>query len=112
MTDGLRVLLLSFVAADALAEVFAADWQNFQENGNWNVSSPGGPHMHLHIYGRRRQSRAQPFGESLSFPTELERDSWRVDRPSPDDLQRLNASVRAEILADPYPEYGGFLGAD
>jgi len=31
-----------------------ADWFNLQANGNWGLLPGGTPHLHVHIYGRRR----------------------------------------------------------
>jgi diadenosine tetraphosphate (Ap4A) HIT family hydrolase len=41
---------------------------NYQDNGNWSVFKPGGPIMHIHIYGRAINAKVQPYGQSLNFP--------------------------------------------
>ncbi|MBI4738129.1 hypothetical protein HY772_00950 [Candidatus Woesearchaeota archaeon] len=41
---------------------------NYQQNGNWGVDRPGGPHLHLHLYGRARDAKKQKHGEALYFP--------------------------------------------
>lgn len=41
---------------------------NYQENGNWRVSHPDGPYLHLHIYGRARSASIQKFGDALRLP--------------------------------------------
>ncbi|MBW2992521.1 HIT domain-containing protein [Candidatus Woesearchaeota archaeon] len=41
---------------------------NYQDNGNWSVDSPIGPHLHLHLYGRARNSKKQKHGQALVFP--------------------------------------------
>ena len=63
---------LTVLAARALRDLTWADWINFQENGNWSVDAPAGPHSHTHVYGRSRQSTNQPFGEPLRLPTSAE----------------------------------------
>src|SRR4051795_9589791 len=30
------------------------DWVNLQANGNWGLLPGGAPHLHVHIYGRRK----------------------------------------------------------
>ena len=87
----------SMLAAEALRIVFGADWFNFQENGNWALDSAGSPHMHLHVYGRRRDSDAQPFGEALRFPLQDERDDWHPAEPSAEDQGALKRVV-GELL--------------
>lgn len=59
---------LSLVGARALSAVLSVDWFNYQENGNWTVENPEQRHLHLHVYGRHRDSVSQPFGEALRFP--------------------------------------------
>jgi len=68
----LEMWRLSVVGAKALIRTLSTDWINYQENGNWTVDTPEKRHLHLHIYGRRRDSVSQPFGEALRFP--LKRD--------------------------------------
>jgi diadenosine tetraphosphate (Ap4A) HIT family hydrolase len=41
---------------------------NYQENGNWGVFNPEGPHLHIHLYGRAKSSNVQPWGEACHFP--------------------------------------------
>ena len=41
---------------------------NYQDNGNWAFLKNKKPHFHIHLYGRTRNSKVQPFGESLFFP--------------------------------------------
>jgi hypothetical protein len=41
---------------------------NYQDNGNWSVFTPEGPHLHIHIYGRAINATHQPYGQALFFP--------------------------------------------
>lgn len=41
---------------------------NYQDNGNWSVFAPQGPHFHLHLYGRAKSATIQPYGESCHLP--------------------------------------------
>ncbi len=41
---------------------------NYQDNGNWSVDAKGGPHLHLHLYGRAKNSKFQKHGQALVFP--------------------------------------------
>ena len=41
---------------------------NYQENGNWAYVEGTKPVFHIHLYGRTRDSRTQPFGQALVFP--------------------------------------------
>lgn len=41
---------------------------NYQENGNWGVFKPEGPHLHIHIYGRAKDAKSQKYGEAIHLP--------------------------------------------
>lgn len=41
---------------------------NYQDNGNWSVFKPEGPHLHYHLYGRARSAKIQKYGEACFFP--------------------------------------------
>lgn len=41
---------------------------NYQENGNWAYVEGTKPVFHIHLYGRTRNSKTQPFGQALTFP--------------------------------------------
>ena len=41
---------------------------NYQDNGNWAVFNPQGPHFHLHLYGRAKSATIQKYGESCYLP--------------------------------------------
>ena len=57
----------------AMLQVLPADHVNIQRNGNWffleypNAKKGTGPHLHIHIYGRSKKSKRQPWGEGLVF---------------------------------------------
>lgn len=41
---------------------------NYQMNGNWSAKLERRDPLHMHLYGRARAAKRQPFGEALSFP--------------------------------------------
>jgi diadenosine tetraphosphate (Ap4A) HIT family hydrolase len=41
---------------------------NNQDNGNWSVFAGKSKSLHIHIYGRARNSTKQIFGQALYFP--------------------------------------------
>lgn len=41
---------------------------NYQDNGNWGVFLPEGPHFHLHLYGRAKSAKVFKYGEACTFP--------------------------------------------
>lgn len=41
---------------------------NYQEMGNWSVSEPEGPTMHMHVFGRAKTATRQKYGEAVQLP--------------------------------------------
>lgn len=41
---------------------------NYQDNGNWSVFKPEGPHLHIHLYGRAKSAKIQKYGDACRFP--------------------------------------------
>ena len=41
---------------------------NYQDNGNWAFLKNNKPHFHIHLYGRTKDSKRNPWGESIKFP--------------------------------------------
>ena len=53
---------------------------NFQDDGNWAIGTERGPRLHLHLYGRSRDSVHQVHGEALNFPHKKTR-FWEALEP-------------------------------
>ena len=77
------------VTSQLISLLLNIDWYNFQENGNWTVDDAQRCHMHLHVYGRDRQSVKQPFGEALSFPTRKENSNSELVEYSESQVNQL-----------------------
>jgi diadenosine tetraphosphate (Ap4A) HIT family hydrolase len=41
---------------------------NYQDNGNWSVFKPEGPHLHIHLYGRAKSAKVHKYGQACYFP--------------------------------------------
>lgn len=41
---------------------------NYQDNGNWTVFKPKGSYLHIHLYGRAKSAKIQPYGQAGHFP--------------------------------------------
>ncbi len=66
---------------------------NYQDNGNWGVFKPEGPHLHYHLYGRARNATIQKFGEACHFPF---RETGFYDDFQPLDADDI-ASIQSQI---------------
>jgi diadenosine tetraphosphate (Ap4A) HIT family hydrolase len=71
--QAIELMRLTIVVGEAMEKVLIKNGVdigriNYQDNGNWSVHKPEGPVLHIHLYGRARNAKFQPYGESLNFP--------------------------------------------
>ena len=92
--QAIELVKLTMVAGEAMTTVLTRRGIdigriNYQDNGNWR------PELHVHVYGRARGAKIQPFGHALAFPP------TREAFLKMEDLEPLNAedvvALRAEI---------------
>jgi diadenosine tetraphosphate (Ap4A) HIT family hydrolase len=108
LTAGPRVILevsyMSIVAADAMKKLLGVEWFNFQENSNWSLADPCGPHMHVHIYGRSKNSPHQEYGEALVLPRRADVARLGHEPFSEDEIRTMTRlvteTIRSGDLAD------------
>ncbi|MBI4147977.1 hypothetical protein HY490_01675 [Candidatus Woesearchaeota archaeon] len=62
---------------------------NFQDNGNWGLDSKEGPHFHLHLYGRAKNSLEQKRGEALRFPDKATKFWEKLDPLNQGDVNEI-----------------------
>jgi diadenosine tetraphosphate (Ap4A) HIT family hydrolase len=75
---------------------------NYQDNGNWAVFAPQGPHFHLHLYGRAKSATIQKYGESCTLP---QISSGFYDNNEPLNEADLNAIRKHIELIHSSPRY-------
>lgn len=93
--QAIDLMRLTIVAGHAMREVMRSHGIdigriNYQDNGNWSVFAPGGPTLHIHLYGRAIHARIQRYGEATYFP--------HRDR-EPEFYSRLEPLTQADIRA-------------
>jgi diadenosine tetraphosphate (Ap4A) HIT family hydrolase len=71
--EAIELVRLTVVVGKAMEKVMKINGVdigriNYQDNGNWSIDKPGGPTMHIHLYGRAKNAVFQPYGQSLNFP--------------------------------------------
>lgn len=75
---------------------------NYQDNGNWRAE------LHVHLYGRARSARLQPWGHALAFPPT--REAFRQEMGSleplrPDDIAELQAEIGRLLETEKYRSF-------
>lgn len=97
--EALELTFLSIVGSKLLRCQHGAAWINYQENGNWQLDTGKEKKLHLHIYGRSKSAKSQPYGEALSFPLRRDLDAWHVE---PYTSTEIDADIEktAEIIQE------------
>ena len=68
---------------------------NYQDNGNWGVFKPGGPYLHIHIYGRAKSAKIHKYGDACYF---LHRDTGFYDKFEPLNKDDISEIQKQKIL--------------
>jgi diadenosine tetraphosphate (Ap4A) HIT family hydrolase len=77
---------------------------NYQENGNWSVFNPGGPYLHIHLYGRAKSAKVQKWGDACYFP---KMDSGFYDSFEPlnnDDIEEIKKEIELNLKKEKYQD--------
>ena len=68
---------------------------NFQDNGNWTIGTEKGPKLHLHIYGRAKNSVNQKHGEALYFPEKKTKFFEKLEPLNQEDIKEILKQIKA-----------------
>ena len=93
--QAVELMKLTMVAGEAMRTVLTARGIdigriNYQDNGNWRAE------LHVHLYGRARGAKLQPYGHALAFPPTREAFMAEMGNLEPLNDEDISA-VRAEI---------------
>ena len=75
---------------------------NYQDNGNWRAE------LHVHLYGRARGAKLQPWGHALAFPATREafrKEMGHLEPLREDDIVELRAEIARLLAGDKYRDF-------
>lgn len=75
---------------------------NYQDNGNWRAE------LHVHLYGRARGAKLQPWGHALAFPPTREafrKEMGKLEALRPDDIAELRAEIVRLLETEKYRSF-------
>jgi diadenosine tetraphosphate (Ap4A) HIT family hydrolase len=99
--EAVAFMRISMGAGKAMYDVLGIERINYEDLGNWGLDDPGGPKMHLHLFGRSREQIHQIRGQHISlYPKDHPIYKGHLKALTADDLVQLTARI-AEILAEP-----------
>jgi diadenosine tetraphosphate (Ap4A) HIT family hydrolase len=105
--EAIELVKLTMVAGEAMKTVLTARGVdigriNYQDNGNWRSE------LHVHLYGRARSAKLQPYGHALAFPPTREaflRDMGDLEPLNADDIAALRAEIERLLATQKYREF-------
>jgi diadenosine tetraphosphate (Ap4A) HIT family hydrolase len=105
--QAVELVKLTMVAGEAMKDVLtrhgiAIGRINYQDNGNWR------PELHVHLYGRARGARLQPYGHALAFPPTREAFQDEMGNLEPltqDDVEALAVAINRLMRTQKYREF-------
>ena len=80
----IKLMRLTMVVGQAMTTVMNRNGVdigriNYQDNGNWSVFRPEGAWLHIHLYGRAKSAKRQPYGQACVFPHIAEHPEFYAD---------------------------------
>lgn len=98
---------LSMVVGEALKSAMARRGVdigivNYQDMGNWSVLKPGGPTLHMHVFGRSTAATIQKYGDAVQLP---HRETGFYDSFKPldvDDIKEIKADIEKLLKSSKY----------
>ena len=63
--EAIDFMRISMMAGKAMYDVLGVERINYEDLGNWGLEDPGGPKMHLHIFGRAKEQTHQVRGHHM-----------------------------------------------
>jgi diadenosine tetraphosphate (Ap4A) HIT family hydrolase len=79
---------------------------NYQDNGNWAVFKPKGPHLHVHLYGRAKSAKIQLYGQACKFPHIEEQPEFYKDLEplNEEDIKDIKTEIELLLKKDKYSD--------
>lgn len=102
-----ELMLLTMIVGDAMkrgldSRGIEIGRINYQDNGNWGVFRPQGPHLHIHLYGRAKSAPLQRYGDALFLP---QRETGFYENTMPlehDDVRAISEEILSLLTTEKY----------
>jgi diadenosine tetraphosphate (Ap4A) HIT family hydrolase len=104
--QAVELVKLTMVAGAAMKTVLnrrGVDiWRiNYQDNGNWRHE------LHVHLYGRAKSSKLQPYGHFLSIPPTAQafKQQPGLEPLNAEDIAELRSEIERLLATDKYKNF-------
>ncbi len=104
--QAIELMKLTMVAGAAMHSILNRRgidiWRiNYQDNGNWR------PELHVHLYGRAKSSKMQPYGHFLTIPRTPEAFKLQpeLEPLNAEDVTELRAEIERLLATEKYKNF-------
>lgn len=105
--QAIELVKLTMVAGEAMRTVLTRRGVdigriNYQDNGNWRHE------LHVHLYGRARSAKLQPWGQPLSLPPTAQAFREQMGNLEPlgaEDIAELKAEMTRLLASNKYRDF-------
>ena len=105
--QAIELVKLTMVAGEAMKTVLsrrgiAIGRVNYQDNGNWRHE------LHVHLYGRARDAKLQPWGTFLQLPPTRDafmREMGDLEPLTDEDIGELRAEIERLLATEKYQAF-------
>ncbi len=104
--QAIELMKLTMVAGAAMHSILNRRgidiWRiNYQDNGNWR------PELHVHLYGRAKSSKMQPYGHFLTIPPTPEAFNLQpgLEPLNAEDVTELRAEIERLLATEKYKNF-------
>lgn len=110
----IELMRLTIIAGEAMATALNrrgidVGRINYQDNGNWSVFKPGGPLLHIHLYGRAKSAKIHKWGDACYFPHK-ETGFYDFFEPLNDgDIEEIKNEIAVLCKEDKYQDKNWYL---
>ncbi len=80
---------------------------NYQDNGNWSVLKPEGPHLHIHLYGRAKSAKVNKYGDAImSLHREESPEHYTNMKPlNEDDIKDIKTEIEILLKEEKFSDF-------
>ena len=94
-------------------DVLDVERMNYEDLGNWGLDDPGGPKMHLHLFGRAREQLHQIRGQHMFlYPKGHKMYQGHLKPLADEDVLKLRKQVADILSQDKYRTLAQLAGLE
>jgi diadenosine tetraphosphate (Ap4A) HIT family hydrolase len=111
--EAIDFMRISMAVGRAMYDVLGIELMNYEDLGNWSVDAPGGPMMHLHLFGRAHSEIHQIWGNRMFlYPKGHPIYQGHLDPLNEDEINRLRERIAELLEGEKHRKMAELAGVD